>query len=143
MKRSTIIIGFIAITLATAAVWVSAQTSESSTEAEKDAGMVQGRSGMMSMMKDMSNRCWMMSDNFDSLMTHFDRMMQIDDLAELKSEMQRHRDMMGAMHGDISEQRNMCEEMMSMMGLGGGSQKCMMHTKSGKSSTGGDHSHDH
>jgi len=87
------------------------------------ATMMNGNKNMMnrtdSLVTNMSKYCQMMSSDFDKLQTHFEKMMQMNDMKALKTEMAKHRDMMNNMQGDINGQNNMCQNMMSMMHSGG------------------------
>ena len=69
----------------------------------------------MDMMKDMSNQCQMMSENFSDLGDHFQEMMKIDDINELKVAMQKHHGMMQQMHNSMNEHGKMCQNMVTMM----------------------------
>lgn len=98
---------------------------------QADAGSMSG-CGMMShkMMNDsdsatgsMTQHCQMMSKDFDELESHFEKMMQIDDVDELKAEMQRHHEMMRGMHGNMMERQQMCQRMNSTTK----SSSCGMH----------------
>jgi hypothetical protein len=71
-----------------------------------------------SLVSDMSQYCQMMSNDFDKLQSHFDKMMKIDDMKSLKAEMQKHHDMMVQMHQSMNREGNMVQNMMSMMHSG-------------------------
>jgi len=81
--------------------------------------MGMGMMGMMnqfdSMMGDMSQYCNTMTGNFDKLESHFEKMMQMDDMTALKKEMRKHYDMMQEMHQNMTRQQNVWHTMMSMM----------------------------
>ncbi|MDX9857614.1 MAG: hypothetical protein RBT76_07485 [candidate division Zixibacteria bacterium] len=96
---------------------------------------------MGNMMGDMSKHCKMMSSEFDDLQSHFEKMMKMDDMKALKAEMQKHHDMMTQMHENMSEQRSMCQNMMSLTHSGG--MPGMMGADSAKSEADGQHNHDH
>jgi len=81
-------------------------TKAGSQENSKTAGM----------MKDMSADCQQMTKDFADIHKHFAEMMQIDDMKKLKEEMQKHNDLMVALHKKMSDQQEKCQEMMSMMG---------------------------
>jgi len=79
------------------------------------------QSGMMNMgtmdkMGDMSQKCKMMSNNFDKLQEHFDAMIQMDDINTLKAEMKKHQEMMQVMRDNMSEHQTMCMNMMDSDG---------------------------
>ncbi len=115
----------------------SAMNKDDSTE---HTGMM-GEGMMMkmgNMMGDMSQHCKMMSNNFDDLQSHFEKMMKMDDMSALKAEMRKHHDMMIQMHQSMKEQRSMCQNMMSMMHSGG-----MMGTDSTESGSSAQHGHNH
>jgi len=81
-------------------------TKATSHESSKTAGM----------MKNMSSRCQEATKDFADLHEHFGQMMQITDMNKLKDEMQKHNDMMVALHKKMSDHQEQCREMMSMMG---------------------------
>jgi hypothetical protein len=68
-----------------------------------------------SLASQMSQYCQMMTSDFGELETHFEKMMQIQDMKTLKAEMQKHHDMMMTMQSRMNGQRQMCQNMMSMM----------------------------
>lgn len=99
-------------------------------------------SGMMEIINNTSGHCQMMSQEFDKLQQHIDRMMKMDDMSKLKAEMKRHHEMMSSMHQKMSKQMNMCQNMMSMMPSGG--MKNGMNMMGNSSDTaGGSSSHEH
>ena len=74
---------------------------------------------MMGMMTNMTNHWQMMSGQMDKLQEHFSKMMQMNNMSELKKEMQKHQEMMTSIRNNMSEQNQLCDHMMSMMGYGG------------------------
>jgi|GEM_PF-2115379 len=82
-----------------------------------DSAGQSGKMGMMGntgMMENMSGHCKMMSQDFDNLGKHLDKMMKMDDIAMLKAEMKNHHEMMQSMHERMSKHMDMCQHMMSM-----------------------------
>ena len=89
---------------------------------------------------NMSQYSRMMSDEFDKLQSHFDKMMQIQDMKTLKAEMQKHQELMNQMHESMGKQHSMIQNMMSMMHSG--RMNRMMGMNTDKTETGG-HPHNH
>ncbi len=137
MKNSIRMFTTVAVlTLGLASFGVAQMMSGNHEHASTDKGDSQSQSGMMNMgkmgmMKDMS-------DNFDKLQTHFESMMQIDDINTLKAEMKNHQEMMQSMRDNMSEHQAMC---MKMMGSDGkmdgkmGKMGCGMMGQGNKGST--------
>lgn len=101
-------------------------------------GMMHRMNGMMG---DMSQHHKMMSGDFQNLETHFNKMMQIQDMSELKAEMKKHQEMMQNMHESADQQWAMCQNMMSMMHTAG--MQGSMGTDSSSSDLSVPDSHDH
>ena len=57
----------------------------------------------------------MMSGDFNELQSHFEKMMQMQDMKTLKAEMQKHHDMMIRMRNNLNKQHSMFQNVMSMM----------------------------
>jgi hypothetical protein len=144
MKRSTMIAALATMVVLIAAVVASAQMmnmmGNNSADQDKAAGNDTGLTGVM---QNMSAQHMMMSQSFGKLEDHFNSMMKINNMAELKKEMQKHHDMMASMRDQMSQNWQTCSQMMSMMGSGGmqgnmmnsgGMQGHMMGQSSGGSS---------
>ncbi len=143
MKRSTMLAALTAMIVVLLAAFASAQVMHMvGDKSEKEAKALHSESDTLGVMKNMSKRCQKMSDNFGDLKEHFNTMMNMDNMAKLKMEMQKHHEMMSSMHNQMSEHQGMCQKMMSMMGSGG-MQGHMMGEKSGKASKPDDHGHNH
>lgn len=82
---------------------------------------------------NMSQHYKMMTNQFDKLESHFNKMMMMNDITALKAEMQKHQEMMKAMHKAMMKQGNMYEHMMTMMHSGDMMNNNMMGMKSDKS----------
>jgi len=67
--------------------------------------------GQGQMMNQVSMQSRMISDDFAKLEQHFRKMMEIDDLAKLKTEMQKHMGMMNAMQKEMMQHRNTVEKL--------------------------------
>ncbi|HDL02178.1 MAG TPA: hypothetical protein ENH23_08110 [candidate division Zixibacteria bacterium] len=115
MKSSIRMFTVVAVlTLGLASFGVAQMMSGNHEHSSTDKADSQSQSGMMNMgkmgmMKDMSN-------NFDKLKTHFDSMMQIDDINTLKAEMKKHQEMLQTMRDNMSEHQTMCMNMMNSDG---------------------------
>jgi len=72
-------------------------------------------SGVDSLMTNMSMNNRMMTGDFDKLESHFNKMMQIQDMATLKAEMQKHQALLNQMRTDMNQRQNMFKQMMSML----------------------------
>ncbi len=66
----------------------------------------------MDMMAKMSGHYDMMFGDFGKLHEHFNAMVQMDDMTQLKEEMKKHQKMMEAMHVKMTEHQKMCKKMM-------------------------------
>jgi hypothetical protein len=99
-----------------------AQTTGSSqghpSTMKADSTSKSGQKDTTSTMQNMSGDCRMMLKDFDQLQEHFDKMMQMNDMDALKSEMKKHQEMMLALHEKLSKHQSMCQNMMSMMQSG-------------------------
>ena len=84
-------------------------TSDSTTASSK------AELDLMPMMKNVSNHYDVTVGDFDKLQQHFNKMMQITDMKTLKTEMQKHQEMMTSMHKDMVRQEDMFKNMMSSM----------------------------
>lgn len=99
-------------------------------------------SDIMDKMKNMSSNCQMISKSFNSLESHFQIMMTMENMTELKMEMQKHYGLMSAMQKKLSEHQGMCGEMASMMELDGMHGQ-MIGEKSSRTSKPDIHKHNH
>ena len=68
-----------------------------------------------SLIGNMSQYCDTVSEDFDKLQAHFDKMMEIQNMNDLRVEMQRHYDMLQKMQEDMNRQRTMYHNMMTTM----------------------------
>lgn len=73
----------------------------------------------MNMMQNMNDHYQTMAQSFDSLDQHFNEMMEMNRMPDLMKAMQQHHAMMSSMHQSMTNQGNMWDQMMSMMGPGG------------------------
>jgi hypothetical protein len=67
----------------------------------------------MAMMDDLSSHYNTTIENFQKLESNFDRMMKINDMDKLKTEMKKYRVMLKSMHKSMIQQEGMFNDMMS------------------------------
>jgi mevalonate kinase len=67
--------------------------------------------GQMEMMAKMSSHYDAMLSDYGKLHEHFNQMMQMADMTQLKEEMKKHQKMMEAMHVKMTEHQKMCKKM--------------------------------
>lgn len=117
MKRFTKLSIITGVAVLTMIAFASAQMMGTTMgNSQKETTNKAEQSSLMTMMKDVSNRSEMMAGKFDELETHFKSMMGMNNMAELKKEMQKHYEMMTAMRSQMGENQKLCTQMMSMMG---------------------------
>ncbi len=139
MKRSMILTAIVATAVFSLIAIAPAQNMKMMGGDMKDKGHGMGKDSKMTcMMGNMSKECQMMSDSFGDLQKHFDSMMNMDNMSDLKTEMQKHQQMMSSISDKMSEHRGMCKDMMSKMGSGG-MEGNMMDMKSKSGEQGHDH----
>jgi len=108
-----------AMAVLAAAVIASAQMMNmTGNDTQKSDQAVKENTDVTGMMNNMSSHWKMMSDSFGKLEDHFNSMMKMDNMAQLKKEMQKHHDMMSSMQQQMTDSRQVCSQMMSMMGSG-------------------------
>jgi TolA-binding protein len=95
------------------------QTDSLSQSATMGKGMM-GRTAVPdSLMTNMTRKCQTVSSDFDQLQSHFDMMMQMQDMKGLKDEMQKHQEMMKKLGVDINQQQGTWQRMMAGAQSGG------------------------
>jgi hypothetical protein len=95
-----------------------------------------------SLVNQMSQSWRTMSGDFSKLESHFQQMMKIQDMKELKAEMQKHYNMMQSMHSFMSNQEGMYQNMTSMMSsTHSPGMHAMKTTDSTQSAAAGRHTH--
>jgi len=97
-------------------------------------GMMGSAKNMNSMMGNVNQHWKMMSNDFDRLEQHLNKMMKMDNMKALKAEMQKHHEMMAEMQQSMMKQQHMDQRMMSMMQNGNMHGMMGMNAKSGDKS---------
>ena len=82
-----------------------------------------------SLSTQMSNHWNMMSGDYSKLDSQFQNMMKMNDMSQLKAEMQKYHQNMMQMRQEMMQQHNMCQMMSNMMMQSGGMQG--MHGSNG------------
>jgi hypothetical protein len=123
MNRSILIFVMVVLFAAAPVSFAQTQTMKGAVSGKSSVGKTDSTSASAANKSDvtttMNEACRHYTttiSEFDRLQQHYDKMMQISDPVELKTEMQKHQSMMADMRKNMVEQETMMEKVMSEMG---------------------------